>query len=47
MNIVKVVRVLHIEATEVIPARGKKEVKKREKDPGRAGRLVLYGHVPL
>jgi hypothetical protein len=36
----------NLEATEVIPARGKKEVKKCEKDPGRAGRLVLYGHVP-
>jgi hypothetical protein len=36
-----------IEATEIVPARGKKEVKKREKDPVRAGRLVLHGHVPL
>ena len=35
-----------LEATEVIPARGKKEVKKCKKDPGRAGRLVLHGHVP-
>jgi hypothetical protein len=29
-----------IEATEVVPARGKKEVKKREKDSGRARPVV-------
>ena len=40
-------QVCYLEATEVIPARGIKKVKKREKDPGLASRLVLHGHVPL
>jgi hypothetical protein len=40
-------QVCYLEATEVIPARGIKEVKKREKDPGLTSRVVLHGHVPL
>jgi hypothetical protein len=40
-------QVCYLEATEVIPARCIKEVKKREKDPGLASHLVLHGQVPL